>query len=95
MLARVLKANAPPSTTSTPFVIWRAFVYGTDNAVGKEDLARQAFDTFKPLDGTFDENVILQIKNGPMDFQIREPIAPLLAGGMPLSNIMMEVRAAI
>ena len=48
----------------------------------------------RPDDGAFDSNVILQIKNGPMDFQVREPPSPLLAGGMPKSNVMMEVQAA-
>jgi len=78
-------------------VLWRGFVYGSDIHVEDEkksrDLARQAYDTFMPLDGKFDDNVVIQIKNGPMDFQIREPPHPLL-GGLPKSNIMMEVSAA-
>ncbi|EGB04646.1 hypothetical protein AURANDRAFT_10378, partial [Aureococcus anophagefferens] len=89
MLARVLKVRGGR-------VLWRSFIYGNglgadpSNPIGQEDLARQAFDTFKPLDGSFDDNVILQIKSGPMDFQVREPLHPLL-GGMPESNVMMEV----
>eukprot|EP00935_MAST-01C_sp_MAST-1C-sp1_P002178 g2178.t1 len=88
MLARALK---PHNGT----VLWRSFVYGAPNEpghVGTEDLARQSFDTFFPLDGQFDENVILQIKNGPIDFQIREPLHPLL-GAMKHTNVMMEVQA--
>jgi alpha-glucuronidase len=67
MLARALKPHGGT-------LLWRAFVYGAPNEpgdIGVEDLARQSFDTFKPIDGKFDSNVILQIKNGPMDFQIR------------------------
>ena len=71
-------------------VIWRAFVYGGD--IGDEDLARQATETFVPLDGQFDHNVIIQIKNGPYDFQIREPLQPLI-GALKNTNIMMEVQA--
>jgi len=80
-------------------VVWRGFVYGADVNVAPDDekkardLARQAFDVFQPLDGQFDENVVIQIKNGPMDFQIREPAHPLL-GGLQKTNIMMEVSAA-
>lgn len=43
--------------------------------------------------GKFEDNVIVQVKNGPMDFQIREPISPLLAGGLKKTNILMEVRS--
>ncbi len=67
-------------------VIWRAFVYGKIT-----DRARAAFDIFYPLDGKFDKNVLLQIKNGPMDFQIREPISPLI-GKMPNTNLMLELQ---
>jgi alpha-glucuronidase len=56
-------------------VFWRAFVYHPD--IG--DRFRGAYDEFMPLDGKFKENVILQIKNGPIDFQPREPISPLFA----------------
>ena len=54
-------------------VMWRAFVYG-EGGIQYEDLARQSFDTFMPLDGKLDENVILQIKNGLVD-----PPAPTFA----------------
>ncbi len=54
-------------------VIWRAFVYSPDDA----DRAKQAYNEFKPLDGAFSDNVIIQVKNGPMDFQPREPYSPL------------------
>lgn len=55
-------------------VMWRAFVYSPGDA----DRAKQAYQEFKPLDGRFDDNVIVQIKNGPIDFQPREPFSPLL-----------------
>ena len=45
-------------------VMWRAFVYG-NGKTGQEDRARQSADTFLPLDGRFDSNVIVQVKNGP------------------------------
>jgi len=53
--------------------MWRAFVYNPTS----EDRAKQAYNEFVPLDGQFRENVIIQIKNGPIDFQPREPFAPL------------------
>ncbi|HEV8511830.1 MAG TPA: alpha-glucuronidase family glycosyl hydrolase, partial [Cyclobacteriaceae bacterium] len=67
-------------------VMWRAFVY--DNAV-PDDRAMQAFNEFKPLDGKFRDNVIVQIKNGPIDFQPREPFHPLF-GAMQKTPVMME-----
>ncbi|WP_255222935.1 alpha-glucuronidase family glycosyl hydrolase [Paenibacillus sp. 7541] len=72
-------------------VIWRCFVYNClqDWRDRKTDRARAAYDHFKPLDGQFMENVILQIKNGPMDFQVREAVSPLL-GAMPKTNQMLE-----
>jgi len=72
-------------------VIWRCFVYNchVDWRDRKTDRARAAYDHFKGLDGQFKDNVILQIKNGPMDFQIREPLSPLF-GGMKATNQMME-----
>eukprot|EP00746_Dinoflagellata_sp_MGD_P039578 gnl/MRDRNA2_/MRDRNA2_195534_c0_seq1.p1 gnl/MRDRNA2_/MRDRNA2_195534_c0~~gnl/MRDRNA2_/MRDRNA2_195534_c0_seq1.p1 ORF type:complete len:580 (-),score=88.83 gnl/MRDRNA2_/MRDRNA2_195534_c0_seq1:16-1638(-) len=73
-------------------VVWRAFIYG-NGEIGKEDIAKQAYDTFMPLDGMFDSNVIVQIKNGPMDFQIREPVSPLISG-LKHTHVMMEVQAA-
>jgi alpha-glucuronidase len=71
-------------------VMWRAFVYGV-GSIATEDLAKQSFDTFMPLDGKFDDNVVLQIKNGPMDFQVREPLHPLL-GGLKKTNVMIETQ---
>ncbi|MGA8204508.1 MAG: alpha-glucuronidase family glycosyl hydrolase [Woeseiaceae bacterium] len=67
-------------------VMWRAFVYASDNA---EDRAKQAYDEFKPLDGKFADNVLVQVKNGPIDFQPREPFHPLF-GAMPHTPLMME-----
>ncbi|MEH7095758.1 alpha-glucuronidase family glycosyl hydrolase [Neobacillus vireti] len=72
-------------------VIWRCFVYNCmqDWRDRSTDRARAAYDHFKPLDGKFHENVILQIKNGPMDFQVREAVSPLF-GAMPKTNQMLE-----
>ena len=84
--ANMIANEMPPGM----ILIWRAFVYGMYN---DEDLARQSYDTFHQLDGKFLDNVILQIKNGPMDFQIREPLHPLL-GSMLKTPVMMEVQAA-
>lgn len=72
-------------------LIWRCFVYNchVDWRDRKTDRARAAYDHFTKLDGQFDDNVILQIKNGPMDFQIREPLSPLL-GALKETNQMME-----
>lgn len=67
-------------------VMWRAFVY--DNNI-PEDRAKQALNEFKPLDGKFRENVLVQVKNGPIDFQPREPFHPLF-GAMPRTPLMME-----
>src|SRR5947209_5485741 len=67
-------------------VIWRAFVY---SATANEDRAKQAYDEFHPLDGKFRPNVILQVKNGPIDFQPREPFHPLF-GQMPRTPVMLE-----
>lgn len=76
-------------------IIWRCFVYNCsqDWRDQKTDRARAGYDHFKPLDGQFDDNVVLQIKNGPMDFQVREPVSPLL-GGLEKTNQMLEVQAA-
>ncbi len=67
-------------------VMWRAFVY--DNNV-PDDRAKQAYNEFKPLDGKFRENVLIQVKNGPVDFQPREPFHPLF-GAMPKTPLMPE-----
>ena len=68
-------------------VFWRAFVYGNS----KEDRAKQAYDEFRPLDGKFRGNVIVQVKNGPIDFQPREPFHPLF-GQMPRTKVGLEVQ---
>jgi alpha-glucuronidase len=67
-------------------VMWRAFVY--DNNV-PDDRARQAYSEFVPLDGKFRKNVLIQVKNGPVDFQPREPFHPLF-GAMPKTPLMTE-----
>lgn len=67
-------------------VMWRAFVY--DNKV-PDDRTKQAYNEFKPLDGKFRSNVIVQVKNGPLDFQPREPFHPLF-GAMKHTPLMME-----
>jgi len=63
-------------------VIWRCFVYNClqDWRDRETDRANAAYDNFMPLDGKFMDNVVLQIKNGPMDFQVREPVSPLFGG---------------
>ncbi|MBE6227796.1 MAG: alpha-glucuronidase [Bacteroidales bacterium] len=66
-------------------VMWRAFVY----APNSPDRANQAYDEFMPLDGEFRDNVLIQIKNGPVDFQPREPFSPLF-GGMTKTAMMVE-----
>ncbi len=80
MLAKALK----------PFggiVMWRAFVYSPSDP----DRAKQAYIEFKNLDGKFMDNVIIQIKNGPIDFQPREPYSPLF-GAMPKTTEMAELQ---
>jgi len=76
-------------------IIWRCFVYNCtqDWRDYKTDRARAGYDNFIHMDGDYHDNVILQIKNGPMDFQIREPVSPLL-GGLKKTNQMLEVQAA-
>lgn len=76
-------------------IIWRCFVYNCtqDWRDYKTDRARAGYDYFKDFDGEYHDNVILQIKNGPMDFQIREPISPLL-GGLTKTNQLLEVQIA-
>lgn len=76
-------------------IIWRCFVYNCkqDWRDYKTDRARSGYDNFIELDGTFYNNVILQIKNGPMDFQVREPVHPLF-GGLKATNQMLEVQIA-
>ena len=68
-------------------VMWRAFVYSPSDA----DRAKQAYLEFEPLDGQFRNNVIVQVKNGPIDFQPREPYSPLF-GAMQHTPLMAEVQ---
>lgn len=67
-------------------IIWRAFVYSHENPL---DRHKQAYDDFVPLDGTFRSNVMVQVKNGAIDFMPREPFHPLF-GTMPKTPLMME-----
>ena len=69
-------------------VMWRAFVYAENP---KEDRHAQAYKEFQPLDGTFRPNVLVQVKNGPIDFQPREPFSPLF-GAMPKTPLMLELQ---
>ena len=78
MLARVLKPHKG-------IVMWRAFVYAPQSP----DRANQAYLEFMPLDGQFADNVIIQIKNGPIDFQPREPYSPLFTS-MQKTQMMVE-----
>jgi alpha-glucuronidase len=75
VMARALKTHGG-------LVFYRAFVYNhhLDWRETKNDRAKAAYDNFHPLDGKFDDNVIIQIKHGPIDFQVREPVSPLFAG---------------
>ena len=79
MLARAVKPHKG-------VVMWRAFVYSEHN---DEDRAKQAYSEFVPYDGKFDDNVIIQVKNGAIDFQPREPFHPMF-GAMPNTPLMME-----
>jgi alpha-glucuronidase len=69
-------------------IMWRAFVYSQDEP---QDRAKQAYSEFVPLDGRFRDNVVLQVKNGPIDFQPREPFHPLF-GATPHTPLMLEVQ---
>ncbi|WP_328501228.1 alpha-glucuronidase [Streptomyces sp. NBC_00457] len=75
-------------------VHWRAFVYNhrQDWRDRTTDRARAAYDHFVPLDGEFADNAVLQVKHGPMDFQVREPVSPVL-GAMPGTRLAVEVQA--
>lgn len=68
-------------------VMWRAFVYSPS----QDDRAKQAYNEFMPLDGKFRKNVIIQVKNGPVDFQPREPFSPLF-GSMKHTTLMPELQ---
>ena len=69
-------------------VMWRAFVYSNEVPT---DRVRQAYDEFTPQDGAFRANVLIQVKNGPLDFQPREPFHPLF-GAMPRTPLMLELQ---
>lgn len=69
-------------------VMWRAFVYSHEVP---DDRIKQAYAEFKPLDGKFADNVVVQVKNGPLDFQPREPFSPLF-GATPNTNTGMELQ---
>ncbi|WP_321372606.1 alpha-glucuronidase [uncultured Draconibacterium sp.] len=71
-------------------VMWRAFVYDPSD----EDRAKQAYNEFMPLDGQFHDNVIIQVKNGPIDFQPREPFSPLF-GAMKQTTVMPELQVTM
>jgi alpha-glucuronidase len=85
MLAHALKPHGG-------ILFYRAFVYDhhLDWRNSKNDRAKAAYDIFHPLDGKFDDNVIIQIKHGPIDFQVREPVSPLL-GGLKKTNASVEM----
>ncbi|MFM1878881.1 MAG: hypothetical protein RLZZ241_1747 [Bacteroidota bacterium] len=68
------------------WLIWRAFVYSEHDPT---DRAKQAYDEFLPYDGKFRDNVVIQVKNGPIDFQPREPIHPIF-GAMKHTPILAE-----
>ncbi|MBN1144787.1 MAG: alpha-glucuronidase [Bacteroidales bacterium] len=68
-------------------VMWRAFVYSPE----EKDRAKQAYLEFMPFDGQFRDNVIIQVKNGPVDFQPREPFSPLF-GAMKKTSVMAELQ---
>ncbi len=86
VLARALKPHGG-------VLLYRAFVYNhhLDWNDPKADRARAAYDIFHPLDGKFDDNVIVQIKHGPIDFQVREPVSPLFAG-LQTTNEAIELQ---
>jgi alpha-glucuronidase len=67
-------------------VMWRAFVYSEHDV---NDRAKQAYSEFVPYDGQFRNNVVVQVKNGAIDFQPREPFHPMF-GAMPKTPLMME-----
>ncbi|PWD51298.1 alpha-glucuronidase [Serinibacter arcticus] len=86
VLARAL---APHDGT----LIWRAFVYNhhQDWRDRRTDRARASFDHFAPLDGSFEPNVVLQVKHGPLDFQVREAVSPVIAA-MPRTRVALELQ---
>ena len=84
---------ARPLQSHGGVVFYRAFVYNhhLDWRDQKNDRAKAAYDYFHPLDGKFENNVIIQIKHGPIDFQAREPVSPLF-GGLERSNQGIELQ---
>ena len=86
VLARALKPHGG-------LVLYRGFVYNhhLDWRDMKADRARAGYDNFHSLDGKFDSNVIIQIKYGPIDFQVREPVSPLFAA-LPRTNEAIELQ---
>ena len=88
MLARALKKHGGT-------LVWRCFVYNCqqDWRDTATDRPRAAWEIYQPLDGTFDDNVILQIKHGPYDFQVREPVSPLLLT-LKKTRLCMELQLA-
>ncbi|MEO7766030.1 MAG: alpha-glucuronidase [Ferruginibacter sp.] len=66
-------------------IMWRAFVYSSND----KDRAKQAYNEFVPFDGQFRDNVIIQVKNGPVDFMPREPFSPLF-GALKKTPVMAE-----
>jgi len=86
VIARALKPHGG-------VVFYRAFVYNhhLDWRDPKNDRAKAAYDNFHPLDGKFDDNAVVQIKNGPIDFQVREPVSPLF-GGLRRTNEAIELQ---
>jgi alpha-glucuronidase len=86
VVARALKPHGG-------LIFYRGFVYdhNMDWNNPKNDRARAADDNFRPLDGQFDDNVVVQIKNGPIDFQVREPASPLF-GNLEKTNQAIEVQ---
>ncbi|HXC96248.1 MAG TPA: alpha-glucuronidase family glycosyl hydrolase [Edaphobacter sp.] len=79
--AEAANAVARPLKPHGGFVLYRGFVYNNhlDYTDLKADRARAGYDNFRALDGKFESNVVIQIKNGPIDFQVREPASPLFA----------------
>jgi len=86
VIARALKPHQG-------LVFYRAFVYDhhLDWRDPKNDRAKAAYDNFHPLDGQFEDNVIIQMKHGPIDFQVREPVSPLF-GGLEKTNEAVELQ---
>jgi len=86
VVARALKPHGG-------LVLYRGFVYNNhlDWRDMKADRARAGFDNFHVLDGQFEDNVVVQIKHGPIDFQVREPVSPLFAG-LRKTNVAVELQ---